>query len=301
MSRSLNLDQLRALETVVELGSFTGAAGRLNLSQSAISVQVRELEERCGVRLVERLGKKAFATAAGQEVIAHARRIAEEAGAIDASMRRYREGWIGRVHIGSALSALMYLLPPVIKKLRAEHPGIDLVVSNAPTADMVNGVRQNTIDIALITLPVDDHGLEVVPLHVDEMTAIVPATARGIPDEVSPGYVAQQFLVLEIGAINALVTDWLSAHGSQPQSTMTIATVEAVKAVVSSGLGMSILPKMAVANAGDDIVARPLSPPLRRTLGLIHHPKKVDDLAFRTVRDALVTLANMERRARAKV
>jgi DNA-binding transcriptional LysR family regulator len=105
------------------------------------------------------------------------------------------------------------------------------------------------------------------------MTAIVPATARGIPDEVSPGYVAQQFLVLEIGAINALVTDWLSAHGSQPQSTMTIATVEAVKAVVSSGLGMSILPKMAVANAGDDIVARPLSPPLRRTLGLIHHPK----------------------------
>jgi DNA-binding transcriptional LysR family regulator len=205
------------------------------------------------------------------------------------------------VHIGSALSALMYLLPPVIKKLRAEHPGIDLVVSNAPTADMVNGVRQNTIDIALITLPVDDHGLEVVPLHIDEMTAIVPATARGIPDEVSPGYVAQQFLVLEIGAINALVTDWLSANGPLPQSTMTIATVEAVKAVVSSGLGMSILPKMAVANASDDIVTRPLNPPLRRTLGLIHHPKKVDDPAFRTVRDALMVLENIAPKARAKI
>lgn len=65
--RSLNLDQLRALETVVELASFTAAARRLNLSQSAISVQIRELEQRLGVRLVERLGKKAYATAAGRE------------------------------------------------------------------------------------------------------------------------------------------------------------------------------------------------------------------------------------------
>ena len=298
--RSLSLDQLRALETVVELGSFTGAARRLNLSQSAISVQIRELEERCGVRLVERLGKKAFATAAGQDVIAHARRIAHEADAINASMRRYREGWIGRVHIGSALSALMYLLPPVIKKLRAEHPGIDLVVSNAPTADMVTGVRNNTIDIALVTLPVDEHGLDVIPLRFDEMTAILPATARSLPDEISPDYVARQFLVLEIGGINALVTGWLSEHGSPPQSTMTIATVEAVKAIVSSGIGMSVVPKMVMANASDDIVARPLRPPLTRTLGLIHHPKKVDDLAFRTVRDALMGLADMERSTKAR-
>src|SRR5829696_7155263 len=71
--RSLSLDQLRALQTVVEVASFTGAARQLNLSQSAVSVQIRELEERCGVRLIERLGKKAYATAAGREVIEHAR------------------------------------------------------------------------------------------------------------------------------------------------------------------------------------------------------------------------------------
>src|SRR5262245_48335158 len=135
--RGLSLDQLRTLQTVVELASFTGAARRLNLSQSAVSVQIRELEERCGVRLLDRLGKKAYATAAGRDVLAHAKRISEEADAITAAMRRYREGWIGRVHIGAALTALMYLLPPALKKLHTEHPGIEIIVSNATTATMV--------------------------------------------------------------------------------------------------------------------------------------------------------------------
>jgi DNA-binding transcriptional LysR family regulator len=183
--RSLNLDQLRALETVVELASFTGAARRLNLSQSAISVQIRELEERCGVRLVERLGKKAYATAAGREVIEHARRISEEADAITSAMRRFREGWIGRVHIGAALTALMYLLPPALQKLRAEHPGIDLFVSNATTAGMVDGVLRNEIDIGVVTLPVEDSRLTITPLHIDPLVAILPASNRDIPPEIT--------------------------------------------------------------------------------------------------------------------
>ena len=294
MSRSLSLDQLRALETVVGLGSFTGAARRLNLTQSAVSVQIRELEERCGVRLVERLGKKAYATAAGREVIAHARRIADEADAIAAAMRRFREGWIGRVHVASALTALMYLLPPVLKQLRSEHPGIDLVISNSPTATMVEGVLANTIDLAVVTLPVADSRLEVVPLHIDHMAAIVPAATSDIPARITPDYVSQQFLVLEIGGIHALVTNWLLEHASAPQSSMTISTVEAVKTVVGAGLGMAIVPAMAAANVERDIVVRPLSPPLTRTLGLVHHPKKLDDLAFRIVRDALMQLGNIE-------
>ena len=100
--RSLNLDQLRALETVVALASFTGAARQLNLSQSAVSVQIRELEERCGVRLVERLGKKAYATAGRPRGDRRTRAaFRDETDAIATAMRRFRDGWIGRVHIGA--------------------------------------------------------------------------------------------------------------------------------------------------------------------------------------------------------
>ena len=291
--RSLNLDQLRALETVVELASFTGAARRLNLSQSAVSVQIRELEQRCGLRLIERLGKKAYATAAGREGIDHARRISEEADAIAAAMRRFRDGWIGRVHIGAALTALMYLLPPVLKKLRTDHPGIDLFISNAPTTAMVDGVLRNEVDIGLVTLPVEDSRLVVTPLHVEEMVAIFPAIARGIPDEVTPEYAAAQFLVLEFGAVSALVRSWMSARSLAPQSPMVVSAIEAIKIVVGAGTGMSIVPAMSVAQRSDDIVVRPLNPPLTRTLALIQHRNKPDELALRIVRNALMELVNV--------
>ena len=291
--RSLNLDQLRALETVVELASFTGAARRLSLSQSAVSVQIRELEQRCGLRLIERLGKKAYATAAGREVIDHARRISQEADAIASAMRRFRDGWIGRVHIGAALTALMYLLPPVLKKLRTEHPGIDLFISNAPTTAMVDGVLRNEIDLGLVTLPVEDSRLVITPLHIEEMVAIFPAIARDIPEEVTPQYAAAQFLVLEFGAVSALIRSWMSAHGLAPQSPMILSAIEAVKIVVSAGMGMSIVPAMAIVQRSDDIVVRPLNPPLTRTLALIQHRNKPDELALRIVRNALMDLVNV--------
>ena len=76
--RGLNPDHLRAFAEVVAQASFTRAAKRLNLAQPTVSIQIRELETRLGVRLIDRLGKRAFATAAGRELLEHARRIAEE-------------------------------------------------------------------------------------------------------------------------------------------------------------------------------------------------------------------------------
>ena len=99
--RNLSLDQLRTLIEVVALGSFTEAAKRLHLTQPAISQQIRELENRCDLQLVERIGKRAFATPAGSELILHGRRIMAEAEHALAAVRHHRMGTAGRV-CGSA-------------------------------------------------------------------------------------------------------------------------------------------------------------------------------------------------------
>ncbi|HKY87618.1 MAG TPA: LysR family transcriptional regulator [Pseudorhodoplanes sp.] len=295
--RSLNLDQLRALEAVVALASFTGAARQLNLSQSAVSVQIRELEDRLGVRLVERLGKKAYATAAGRDVIEHARRISAETDALETAMRRQRDGWLGRVHIAGTLTALMYLLPPVLKRLHTSHPGIDVLVTNSSTAGMMDGVLRNEIDIALVTMPIEDKRLAITPLRVEPMVAILPAAARGVPKEITPDYVERQFLVLETGAVSERVTEWLSADRPRtPQSSTRVSEVEAVKVVVGAGLGMAIVPGSSMERPSDDIVVRPLNPPLIRRLALIHHRNKPEDPAFRIVRDAMMELSNIPAR-----
>ena len=152
--RRLSLDQLHAVVEVVQLGSFSAAARNLNLTQPAVSLQVRELEQRLGVQLVERLGKRAYATAAGAELIERAHRIEREVDdAIDA-MRRRRDGGLARIRIGTGGSILAYLLPPVLRTLRRKHPYIEIVVMTGTTDEIAARIAQNDLDIALVTMPV---------------------------------------------------------------------------------------------------------------------------------------------------
>ena len=97
--RSLNLDQVRTFMEVVQHGSFTAAGRELNLTQPAISQQIKELEDRIGVQLIERLGKRAFATEAGKELFERgAKLLAESADAVYA-VQRYRDRWRGPIRL----------------------------------------------------------------------------------------------------------------------------------------------------------------------------------------------------------
>ena len=100
--RSLNLDQLRAFVEVVERGSFTAAAKELNLTQPAVTHQVQELERRFQVTLVERVGKRAHLTQAGEGLIVHARQLLEGDERAQMEMRKLNDGWLGRVRVGRA-------------------------------------------------------------------------------------------------------------------------------------------------------------------------------------------------------
>jgi DNA-binding transcriptional LysR family regulator len=288
--RSLNLDQLRTLVEVVALGNFSAAARRLNLTQPAVSLHIRELEQRFGVRLVERTGRHAQATPPGRELVEHAGRIFRECASSEATMRRFRDGWIGSVSLGTTLTALTYSLPPILKKLRGDHPGIELMVNNMSTRDSVEGVMRNAIDLALVTLPINAAQLRITPLRPETLVAIFPAGSTDVPPEVTPEYAAAQPLILEQprGAVHALVMQWLSKHMPLLRTPMHLGTVEAMKSVVASDLGMSIVPDVAV--AGSDFIVRPLKPAVPCTLALIEHRNKPNGQALEIVREALLGL-----------
>jgi len=291
--RSLSLDQLRSFETVIELASFTAAARRLNLSQSTVSVQIRELERRFGVTLIERMGKRAYATPPGRELVGAAQRIFSECQAAEGAMRRFREGWIGHVHIGTTNTAILYDLPPILRRLRSDHPGIDLHVTNMPTRDSVEQIIQNKIDIALVTLPIEQRQLRITPLRPQTLVAIFPAGTRDLPSEVTPEFAAHQSLLIEHarGAVHAMIMRWLSVSMPLSRAPMHLGTIEALKTAVLANLGMSIVPDVAV-TAGRDagLVVRPLRPAVNCTLGLIESRNKPNTPALEIVRDALLSL-----------
>ncbi len=298
--RGINLDQLRSLLEVVELSSFSAAARQLNLTQPAVSLHIRDLEQRFGVKLVERMGKRAHATAPGRELAEYARRILDEYNYAALAMRRFCGDWIGRVHIGTTLTALTYHLPPILGRLRQDHPGIELLVTNMTTRDSVESIIANRIDLALVTLPVDDVLLRITPLRAETLLAILPAATPDVPDEVTPEYAARQSLVLEHtrGAVNALVLRWLATQLPLPRPSMSLGTVEATKKVVALGLGMSIVPDIAVTEPTAGIIVRPLKPPIPCTLALAEHRSKPNEPALEIVRNALLgmrSVADLER------
>jgi DNA-binding transcriptional LysR family regulator len=181
------------------------------------------------------------------------------------------------------------------RRLRLDYPGVELVVTNAPTPKSVEGILQNKIDLALVNLPVEDKQLKNTPLCVESMVAIFPPNTLDVPEEITPDYVAQQPLMLEqpSSAAYPLVLGWLGEQISS-RPPMPLGTIEALKSAVASNLGMAIVPEVAVAQHMSDFVVRVLEPPLTRTLALIEHRNKPNEPALDIVRNALLTLRPVE-------
>jgi len=305
--RRLNLDQLHALVEVVRLGSFSAAARGLNLSQPAVSLQIRELEQRLGLELVERLGKQAYATAAGAELIERAARIAREVDDAEDAMRRHRDGWLGRVRIGTGAAIVTYLLPPLLRTLRRAHPDIEIVINSGTTERIVERLARNEVDIGLVTLPVHDRTLVVQPLREDPMLAVLPPSERGAPATMDAAGLARYPVILDaVGAqMHALARDWFRDAGVDVRPAMELDGVVAIRNVVSAGLGATILPVEALLGEATlaPVVLRPLAPPLTRTLAVVRRAdKRVGpalahvDAALMTLRDVVIRLPAQARR-----
>jgi DNA-binding transcriptional LysR family regulator len=291
----LNLDRLRAFVYVIELGSFSAAAERLDVSQPAISLQIRELEKNVGVRLIERIGRRAAPTAAGEELLVHARRIhAGVEAALDA-MARHANGTIGRIRIGIGATACIYFLPPILRTLRSRFPALDVVVSTGNTSDVLKMIEDNALDIGLVTLPVSGRFFEVQPLLEDEFVAIAAPDATGLPERITATDLLKRPLVLAGSGANTrhLIDQWATGAGVSLKPVMELDSVEAIKEIVGAGLGCGVVPKMAVTAAASRrrLVVRFLSPRLSRKLAIVMRRDKTLHRGLRELVGAMRSFA----------
>ncbi|TWT11604.1 LysR family transcriptional regulator [Reyranella sp. CPCC 100927] len=288
--RDLKLDQIHAFMQVIELGSFSAAAERLQRSQPAVSLQVRQLERRLGVRLIERVGKRATPTSAGVSLLEHAQHIEAAVAAALEAIAPHVSGALGRVRVGTGATACIYLLPPVLRDLRRRFPTLDIAVTTGNTGDVLRALEANQLDVGLVTLPAAGRMFEVIPVRDDPFVVVGAADDDRLPKQATPAALAKLPLVLyeTAGHTRRIVDAWFARAGVRLAPVMELGSVEAIKELVAAGLGCAVLPGMAIRKAERlPIIARPLVPRLQRKLALVVRRDKVIGRGLREVMTAI--------------
>jgi DNA-binding transcriptional LysR family regulator len=236
-----------------------------------VSLQIRQLERRLGVRLIERVGRRAQPTAAGLDLLQHAAAIQQQVAQALQAVAPHRAGTLGRVRLGTGATACIYLLPPVLRRLRTRLPGLQVTVHTGNTQEMLKMVEANQLDLALVTLPAPGRAFQVTPLCEDELVAVFPG-GESAPRRITAEALRARPLLLYAGGHTRLAVDqWFARAGTNAQPVMSLDSVEAIKRLIGAGLGWGVLPRMSVQGPERprELGVQSLSPRLHRTLGLV--------------------------------
>ncbi|VUS61125.1 LysR family transcriptional regulator [Klebsiella spallanzanii] len=276
---TLNLGNLATFRLVVQRGSFSAAADVLGLSQPAVSLQVRQLEQFLQTRLLERTGRGIKATAAGIALLAHSEQIEQAVSAAVQSVSEFNREVSGSITLGTGATACIHLLPSLLLTLRERHPLLTVGVTTGNTLDIVRAVEENRLDLGLVTLPATGRNLAVTPVMDEEFVCIFARNQEVLPPAVTPEVLQTLPLIaFESGSgTRDLIDGWFLADGRAIAPVMQLGSIEAIKRMVRAGLGFSIVPRMAVEHPHDRIglTVQSLTPLLHRQLGIIMRQDKI--------------------------
>jgi DNA-binding transcriptional LysR family regulator len=248
----MNLQHLRYLLAVSRLGSFTGAASAMNVTQPAISGGIAELESELGVRLFHRQGRKVELTIEGRSLLDYAVRIqdlVEEAGH---RLTRRKPAAGQAFQFGSIDAGAIYLLPDILRGYLAANPDVHLSVQVAPSRYLAEDVLMNRSEFAVLTLPFDHPNLETLSLYTDRLILCVGAShAFGGKRSVTLEDVVKEPLILfqSDSVSRQLVDEKFAQAGLTPRVVMAMRSPEAMRKLVEAGVGISFLPQLTVRDA----------------------------------------------------
>lgn len=252
--KTVSIRQLRALAALAETGSITAAAGKLNLTQPAVTLQLRNLQALADLPLIQRSNDGMRLTDAGREVLALSERIEAAIAACETSLEMIAGKTAGRISIG-AVSTAKYFVPFAISGFLKRHPKIDVHLSIGNRQEIGAELRNYELDIAIMGRPQVD--LEVdVHLIGDHPHVIIAPTAHRLArkDNIAPRELANEtFVTREPGSgTRSLMEQFFGGAGISPPIGMEMSSNETIKQAVIAGLGVAFISAHTVATELDE-------------------------------------------------
>lgn len=262
---TLELRDLRMVAAIAASGSVTRAAGDLHRTQSAISHQLRAIEERLGTPLFLRVGKRMVVTAAGERVLATARQVIEEVRAAEEDVRRFGARQAGLLRVCAQCNTGYHWLPPLVEVFRRRFPGVDVSLAVECTIRPLDALLEGKLEVAIVTQTVRHDQVRVRPLFEDEHAAIVapdhPFAKRPF---VRPEDFSSERLILYSSSPDDSFTIQriLRPAGVTPERVSFVMLTEAILEMVKAGLGISVMQTWAIEPSlrAGDVRAVPITP-----------------------------------------
>ncbi len=238
----MEIRQLKAFLAIAEAKTFTAGARRVNVTQAAISMQIRQLEDEVGLPLFTRTPRRVIMTEAGEYLLDRARKILREHDTALAEIAELGGVEHGRLRIGSASAEFaMHQLPGILQKLREKFPNSELAVIAGTSQTLVDTIMHGGIDIAFVSLPVDNSSITTDLLFSDEIVAIAhPSHTLANEKYISAAALAGERLILgeRGGNTRRMIDDFFHAANVRPHVVMELSRQEAINQMVESNLGV---------------------------------------------------------------
>ncbi|MPV86326.1 hydrogen peroxide-inducible genes activator [Ostreibacterium oceani] len=291
----MTLTELRYIVALEQTQHFGRAAERVFVSQPTLSVGIKKLEAELGVQIFERLAHKAIPTQVGKQIIEAAKQTLMNADTIRAIAEATQGELVGNVHLGAIYTVCPYLLPKMIPALQQTAPEVKLFIKEAYTQQLIDDLKAGELDVALVSPPIPDASLfESLTLFSEPFYVLMPkghalATKQAITAEALRG--ERVFL---LGGGNCFRDQVLEACPGceQPRlfdkNWVQGGSLETIRMMVSSGLGISVFPEMALV-PDENIVVRPFAPPMpQRQITLIWRKSFIQPQLIKAIATSVV-------------
>lgn len=272
MSR-LSMKQLRYFDALARLGHFGKAAEDRSITQPALSVQIKELEELIGAPLVERGARQIHLTGLGTEFALRVRDILRSVDELEDLARASHLPLIGPLRFGVIPTVAPYLLPDVIHELGQTFPGLDLRPREAKTQKLIKDLLDARLDAAVVALPISEPSLSEVELFNEEFVLLRPLDDADKPVPDAAMLQEMRLLLLEEGhCFRDQAISYCNSSSSLPRHLMEGSSLSTLVQMVGAGIGVTLIPEMAVpieARSAAVSMARLHDPRPTRTIGMV--------------------------------
>lgn len=271
--KNLTLKQIRYFEALARHGHFGRAADACSISQPALSMQIRELEDALGTALFERSSRQVRLTGFGEEFALRVRDVLRAVEELGELAEASREGLVGPFRLGVIPTVAPYLLPRIIGDLSKRYAGLDIRVRETVTPRLIDELVDGRLDAAIVALPVSEPALTEVPLFSETFVLIRPPADGSRPVPNVDALREMRLLLLEEGhCFRDQALSFCNLQSSRPREVLDASSLSTLVQMVSAGIGLTLIPEMAVpveTRSASVSVARFHDPEPKRTIGMI--------------------------------